>query len=65
MLIDMGIAVVRLLLEIRPGSEPVQGRVRGGHAWSSFTGWTELGQTIVRLTDDAIPNIDDERKDQT
>jgi hypothetical protein len=51
----MGPPLVRLLVEIEPSCEPMQGRVVRGCAWAPFTGWTQLGQAIVRLTDGSQP----------
>jgi hypothetical protein len=51
----MGSGVVRLVVEIRTGSDPMQGRVLRDGEGASFLGWTELGQAIVRLTDDTTP----------
>jgi hypothetical protein len=58
----MGSGVVRLVVEIRTGSDPMRGRVlRDGDEGASFTGWTELGQAIVRLTDDTTPHLVDDQ----
>lgn len=52
---------IQLVLEIAPGTEPPRGRVRGDAGWLGFTGWTELGQRIVRL---AAPENHDNGEDR-
>lgn len=53
---------IRLVLEIAPGTQPPRGRVRGTAGWLGFTGWTQLGQHIVRLAEpDHHDNPEEER----
>ncbi|GAA3827223.1 hypothetical protein [Nocardioides panacisoli] len=39
---------VRLVLEI-DAAEAIAGRIRRDGQWLAFAGWTELGESIVRL----------------